>query len=57
MMMLNYGTKFLKRCKKCGCEFNPWEAFMITSKETNWKEFLYCPECGHFDDKDNFRID
>ncbi len=30
---------------------------MVTNEKTNWKEWLYCPECHNFDDKDNFRID
>lgn len=55
--MTSFDKKFLLRCKKCGCEFYPWKTLMVTSPQTNWKEFLYCPECHKFDDKDNFRID
>ena len=52
-----FKRKYLIRCRKCGHEFYPWKALMVTSEKTNWKEFLYCPNCNHFDDKDNFKID
>lgn len=55
--MTSFEKRFLLRCKKCGCEFYPWKTLMVTSDKTNWKEFLYCPSCHEFDDKDNFRID
>ena len=51
-----FKKKFLVRCKKCGHEFYPWKALMVISDKTNWKEFLYCPNCHHFDDKENFDI-
>ena len=52
-----FKRKYLIRCRKCGHEFYPWKALMVTSEKTNWKGFLYCPNCNHFDDKDNFKID
>ena len=52
-----FQKKYLKRCKKCGHEFYPWKALMVTSEKTNWKEYLYCPQCHNFDDKDNFNIE
>ena len=52
-----FKRKYLIRCRKCGHEFYPWKALMVTSDKTNWKEFLYCPNCNHFDDKENFKID
>ena len=55
--MSSFDDKFLLRYKKCGHEFYPWKALMITSDKTGWKEFLYCPNCHNFDDKDNFKID
>ena len=30
---------------------------MVTSDKTNWKEFLYCPQCHSFEDKENFKRD
>lgn len=48
--------KYLLKCKKCGNEFYPWKALMVTSEKTNWKEFLCCPQCHNFDDKNNFKI-
>ena len=53
---LSYINKFKVKCPKCGHEFYPWKALMVTSEKTNWKEFLYCPNCNNFDDKDNFKI-
>ena len=54
--MNEFDKKFLLRCKKCGHEFYPWKALMVITPETKWKEFLYCPNCHNFDDKENFRI-
>ena len=54
--MSEFDKKFLLRCKKCGHEFYSWKTLMVTSDKTNWREFLYCPNCHHFDDKDNFKI-
>lgn len=53
--MSSFDDRFLLKCKKCGYEFYPWKAFMITSDNTNWKPFLYCPQCHSFDDKENFK--
>jgi uncharacterized C2H2 Zn-finger protein len=55
--MNNFDKKFLLRCKKCGHEFYPWKALMVTSEKTNWKEFLYCPKCNNFEKKESFKID
>lgn len=52
-----FKKKYLLRCKKCGHEFYSWNAFMITSEQTNWKPYLYCPNCSCFDNKDNFKTD
>ena len=52
----SFNKKFLHRCRKCGHEFYPWKALAVTSEQTKWKEFLYCPSCHNFDDKDNFKI-
>jgi rubredoxin len=50
--------KFLFKCKKCEHIFLPWHAFMITRREgKEWKEYLYCPNCGNFKDKDDFKRD
>lgn len=50
--------KFLLKCKKCEHIFLPWHAFMITRREgKEWKEYLYCPNCGNFKDKDDFKRD
>ena len=56
MGMSSFDKKFLLRCKKCGHEFYPWKALMVTSDRTKWKEFLFCPNCHNFEDKDNFKI-
>lgn len=48
--------RYLIRCPKCGHEFYPWNALMVTSDKTDWKEFLYCPNCQHFGNKDDFKI-
>lgn len=54
--MNSFDKKFLLRCKDCGCEFYPWKTLMVSSEKTNWKGYLYCPNCHKFDDKDNFKI-
>jgi hypothetical protein len=54
--MTKFDERFLLRCKDCGCEFYPWNTLMVTSEKTNWKEFLYCPNCSKFDDKTSFKI-
>lgn len=56
MGMPKFDERFLLRCKDCGCEFYPWKTLMVTSEKTNWKEFLYCPNCSKFDDKTSFKI-
>ena len=48
--------KYLLRCKNCGHEFFPWKALMVTSDRTNWKPYLFCPNCHKFEDKENFKI-
>lgn len=49
-----FKKKYLLKCPDCGNEFYPWKALMVTSEKTNWKGFLYCPNCQHFDDKDSY---
>jgi DNA-directed RNA polymerase subunit RPC12/RpoP len=50
-----FKKKYLVRCEKCGHEFYPWNALMVISEKTNWKEYLFCPNCHNFDDKNNFK--
>lgn len=48
--------KYLICCPKCGHAFYPWNALMVTSPKTKWKEYLYCPSCQYFADKEEFKI-
>ena len=42
-------------CKRCGHRFFPWKALMVTLPKNNMQPYLYCPNCGNYDNMSNFK--
>ena len=48
--------KYVLQCRKCGHLFLPWKTLMATLPQNGMRPYLYCPKCGNYDDKENFKI-
>lgn len=48
--------KYVIQCRRCSHKFLPWKCLMATLPQNNMRPYVYCPNCNHYDDLENFRI-
>ena len=48
--------RFVIQCRACGHKFLPWKCLMVTLPQNNMQPYVYCPNCKHYDNLENFRI-
>ena len=48
--------KYVIHCRECGHKFLPWKCLMVTIPQNNMQPYVYCPNCRHYDNLENFRI-